>query len=207
MIKEKINDLIKTEKENNSKKKIESLIMLIIILVITIIAINSIWNSDKKSSDEIKNTSNKKLAVNNNEINLNSETYNSNILEKNLESILSSMNGVGKAKVFINYSESSTVEAMYNETTKESSTEETDTSGGVRTIQQTDTQKDVIYSEESGSKTPVTQKVTNPTIEGAIITAEGANNLDVKADIISAVSAATGLASHKIQVFEMNLTN
>ncbi len=206
MIKEKINDLIKTEKENNSKKKIESLIMLIIILVITIIAINSIWNSDKKSSDEIKNTSNKKLAVNNNEINLNSETYNSNILEKNLESILSSMNGVGKAKVFINYSESSTVEAMYNETTKESSTEETDTSGGVRTIQQTDTQKDVIYSEESGSKTPVTQKVTNPTIEGAIITAEGANNLDVKADIISAVSAATGLASHKIQVFKMNST-
>lgn len=207
MIKEKINDLIKTEKENNSKKKIESLIMLIIILVITIIAINSIWNSDKKSSDEIKNTSNKKLAVNNNEINLNSETYNSNSLEKNLESILSSMNGVGKTKVFINYSESSTVEAMYNETTKESSTEETDTSGGVRTIQQTDTQKDVIYSEESGSKTPVTQKVTNPIIEGAIITAEGANNLDVKADIISAVSAATGLASHKIQVFEMNLTN
>lgn len=206
MIKEKINDLIKTEKENNSKKKIESLIMLIIILVITIIAINSVWNSDKKSSDEIKNTSNKKLAVNNNEINLNSETYNSNILEKNLESILSSMNGVGKAKVFINYSESSTVEAMYNETTKESSTEETDTSGGVRTIQQTDTQKDVIYSEESGSKTPVTQKVTNPTIEGAIITAEGANNLDVKADIISAVSAATGLASHKIQVFKMNST-
>lgn len=206
MIKEKINDLIKTEKENNSKKKIESLIMLIIILVITIIAINSIWNSDKKSSDEIKNTSNKKLAVNNNEINLNSETYNSNILEKNLESILSSMNGVGKAKVFINYSESSTVEAMYNETTKESSTEETDTSGGVRTIQQTDTQKDVIYSEESGCKTPVTQKVTNPTIEGAIITAEGANNLDVKADIISAVSAATGLASHKIQVFKMNST-
>lgn len=203
MIKEKINDLIKTEKETNNKKKIESMIVFIIILVITIIAINSIWNSDKKSGNDEINTSNKKLA-NNNEINLNDETYNNSSLEDNLESILSSMSGVGKAKVFINYSESSTVEAMYNETTKESSTEETDTSGGVRTIQQTDTQKDVIYSEESGSKTPVTQKVTNPTIEGAIITAEGANNSNVKANIISAVSAATGLASHKIQVFEMS---
>lgn len=206
MIKEKINDLIKPEKETNNKKKIESMIVFIIILVITIIAINSIWNSDKKSSNEETNTSNKKLA-NNNEISLNEETYNNNSLEENLESILSSMSGVGKAKVFINYSESSTVEAMYNETTKESSTEETDTSGGVRTIQQTDTQKDVIYSEESGSKTPVTQKVTNPTIEGAIITAEGANNSNVKANIISAVSAATGLASHKIQVFKMDLAN
>ena len=203
MIKEKINDLIKTEKETNSKKKIENMVVFIIILVITIIAINSIWNSDKKSSNDETNTSNKKLA-DNNEINLNEETYNSSSLEENLESILSSMSGVGKAKVFINYSESSTVEAMYNETTKESSTEETDNSGGVRTIQQTDTQKDVIYSEENGSKTPVTQKVTNPTIEGAIITAEGVNNSNVKANIISAVSAATGLAPHKIQVFKMN---
>lgn len=203
MIKEKINDLIKTEKETNNKKKIESMIVFIIILIITIIAINAIWNSDKKSSNDETNISNKKLA-DNNEINLNEDTYNSSSLEENLESILSSMSGVGKAKVFINYSESSTVEAMYNETTKESSTEETDNSGGVRTIQQTDTQKDVIYSEESGSKTPVTQKITNPTIEGAIITAEGVNNSNVKANIISAVSAATGLAPHKIQVFKMN---
>ncbi|MBR3163262.1 MAG: hypothetical protein IKF17_04100 [Clostridia bacterium] len=205
MIKEKIGGLIEKEKETNNKKKIESLVVFVIVLVITIIAINSIWNNDKEPSNGATNTTNKKLANSSNVVNSN-ETYNSNNLEESLEAILSSMNGVGKSKVFINYSESSTVEAMYNETTKESSTEETDTSGGVRTIQQTDTQKDVIYSEESGNKTPVTQKVTNPTIEGAIITAEGANNSDVKANIISAVSAATGLAPHKIQVFKMNNT-
>ena len=203
MIKEKVKSLIENEKEADNKKKIESLVVFVIILVITIIAINSILNKDKESSNKTINTSDKKLALTNNEI-LQDETYNDSSLEKNLEEILSSINGVGNAKVFINYSESSTVEAMYNETTKESSTEETDTSGGVRTIQQTDTQKDVIYSEDSGSKTPVTQKVINPTIEGAIITAEGANNSNVKANIISAVSAATGLASHKIQVFKMN---
>lgn len=203
MIKEKVKSLIENEKEADNKKKIESLVVFVIILVITIIAINSILNKDKESSNKTINTSDKKLALTNNEI-LQGETYNNSSLEKNLEEILSSINGVGNAKVFINYSESSTVEAMYNETTKESSTEETDTSGGVRTIQQTDTQKDVIYSEDSGSKTPVTQKVINPTIEGAIITAEGANNSNVKANIISAVSAATGLASHKIQVFKMN---
>ncbi len=204
MIKEKMKGLIKEEKKTDSKKKIESLVVFLIILVITIIAINYIWNDNKSSSDEITNTSNKKLAINNNEINYKTDTYNNSNLEENLEEILSSMSGVGKTNVFINYSESSTVEAMYNETTKQSSTEETDTSGGVRTIQQTDTQKDVIYSEDSGNKTPVTQKVTNPTIEGAIITAEGANDLSVKSNIISAVSAATGLASHKIQVFKMN---
>lgn len=204
MFRDKLQGLIKTEKQIDNKRKIENLVVFVIILVITIVAINSIWNKDKKASKDATNTYNKNLASVNNETATVENTYNSNNLKESLESILSSINGVGKVNVFINYSESSTLEAMYNETKKESSTEETDTSGGVRTIQQTDTQKDVIYSEESGSKTPVTQKVINPTIEGAIITAQGAGDSNIKANIIDAVSAATGLASHKIQVFKMS---
>ena len=42
-----------------------------------------------------------------------------------------------------------------------------------------------------------------PVIEGAIITAQGASNANVKSSIVSAVEAVTGLAVHKIQVFEM----
>ena len=64
--------------------------------------------------------------------------------------------------------------------------------------------KDIIFKEENGEKTPITQKVVQPKIEGAIITAKGANNADTKANIIQAVEAVTGLATHKIQVFEMN---
>jgi len=93
---------------------------------------------------------------------------------------------------------------MYNESSKVSNTEESDTSGGTRKIQETDSQKDIIYKEENGEKTPITQKVVQPKIEGAIITAKGANNADTKANIIQAVEAVTGLATHKIQVFEMN---
>ena len=93
---------------------------------------------------------------------------------------------------------------MYNESSKVSNTEESDTSGGTRKIQETDSQRDIIYKEENGEKTPITQKVVQPKIEGAIITAKGANNADTKANIIQAVEAVTGLATHKIQVFEMN---
>lgn len=201
MFKEKFKGLVKTENKTDNKKKIENLVVFVIILIITIIAINSIWNKDKKFNNN-SSVSNKNLAQEN-ELKADNTVDNSN-LEENLERILASINGVGKVKVFINYSESSTLEAMYNETKKESSTEETDTSGGVRTIQQTDTQKDIIYSEDGGSKSPVTQKVINPTIEGAIITAQGAGDTNIKANIIDAVSAVTGLASHKIQVFKMS---
>ena len=50
---------------------------------------------------------------------------------------------------------------------------------------------------------PVTQSIIEPKIEGAIITAVGAGNSIVKENIVQAVEAATGLAIHKIQVFEM----
>ncbi len=50
---------------------------------------------------------------------------------------------------------------------------------------------------------PITQKEVSPKIEGAIIIAEGAGNIDIKQNIISATQAVTGLLSHKVQVFEM----
>lgn len=92
---------------------------------------------------------------------------------------------------------------MYNETKTESTTEEKDTEGGTRNVTQTDTQKEIAYTEESGKSAPITEKVIMPTIEGAIVTAEGAANANVKANIISAIQAVTGLATHKIQVFQM----
>ena len=46
--------------------------------------------------------------------------------------------------------------------------------------------------------------MVEPKIEGAIITAKGASDINVKTAIIQAVEAATGLATHKIQVFQGN---
>ena len=59
-----------------------------------------------------------------------------------------------------------------------SNTVENDKSGGTRSISSIDNQRQIIYKENSdGSK--------------------------VKTNIISAVEAVTGLATHKIQVFRM----
>lgn len=126
-------------------------------------------------------------------------------LEENLEDILSKIAGVGKVQVLITYSESSEVVVMYNEKNSLNSTEETDTNGGVRKIEQTDTDKEIIYEEKDGEKTPITQKVIMPKIEGAIITAQGATDPTIKTNIIQAVSAATGISTYRIQVFEMSV--
>ena len=204
MFKDKLNRLIEKDKEEgNNRKKIENLVFFVVVLIITIVVINLIWN-DKNASKNIKEVdNNKKLAaVNQVETQIEQVPQEQNLSQK-LESILSKIQGVGDVNVFINYSESSEVVAMYNENSKSSTTEETDASGGVRKVQETDSQKDIIYQENEGVKTPMTKKVVEPKIEGAIITAKGANNIDIKTNIIQAVEAVTGLATHKIQVFEM----
>ena len=77
--------------------------------------------------------------------------------------------------------------------------------GGTRQISETNSKKEVIYKEVNGEKIPVTQSIISTKVEGAIITAEGANNAEVKTNIINAVQAVTGLTIDRIQVFEMKI--
>ena len=76
--------------------------------------------------------------------------------------------------------------------------------GGNRKVSETSSKKEVIYQEINGEKIPVTQSTIYPKIEGAIILASGATNSEIKLKITQAVEAATGLATHKIQVFQMS---
>lgn len=179
----------------DKNKKIENLVAFLVILVITLIIINNIIKDDDKNEET--NYTNAELA----QISQNNFTSSDN-LEKKLENILSKLDGVNEVSVLITYSESSTIVPMYNENTKKSTTEETDQTGGTRTIQSEDNEKNVVTGSDSN---PVTQKSITPKIEGAIVAAQGASNVNTKANIISAVEAVTGLPTHKIQVFEMGV--
>ena len=193
----KINQEEKEGKETNKKRQIENIIVFIIILIITVIIINNMWSTDKTESKENTSNSGKVLAE------TNAGTTTTDNLETKLEDILESISGVGKVKVLIKYSESSTVVAMYNETTSESTSKENNGDGTSKDVTETENKKEIVYSDENGENKPITEKVVMPVIEGAIVTAQGANNANTKASIVSAVEAVTGLAVHKIQVFEM----
>ena len=190
--------LKKSENGKDKKKQIENIIVFIIILIITVLIINSMWSSNDKGSKDNNQDSSKVLAQTTS-VSIDEQ----NDLETKLEDILGSIDGVGKVKVLIKYSESSTVVAMYNETTSESTTKENDKNGGSKDVKETENKKEIVYTDEKGENKPITEKVVMPVIEGAIITAQGAKDVNVKSSIVSAVEAKTGLAVHKIQVFEM----
>ena len=190
--------------DRDHKRKIENLVVFVILIIVTLIVINQIWNGQEEGKQSMQNEEVDDKVLASQEITENMVSSSSSTdLENSLETILGNIEGVGKVKVLITYSESSQTVPMFNEDTSISATEETDTNGGSRKISQENTKKEVIYQEVDGEKIPITQSVIMPTIEGAIITAVGAGNATVKSNIIQAVEAATGLATHKIQVFPM----
>ena len=191
--------LTDNNEKKGDKKKIENIIFLIIILIVTVIIINNVWSVDTKDSK----VQNNKVLAEALDSDSKDKAFGYYTLQQDLENILETMEGVGKVNVLINYAETSTTVAMYNETKIESTTEEKDTEGGTRNVTQTDTQKEIAYTSETGESAPITEKIIMPTIEGAVITAEGAGNVNVKANIILATEAVTGLVTHKIQVFQM----
>jgi len=203
MLKEKIskikNSLIKADGSSNNKKTIENLVVFIILLIVTVVMINYIWNGKEKEKTQKQNLVGAKTLAEEPE-----KSQVDDDMESKLENILSKIKGVGEIKVAVMYSKTSEIVPMYNEDSSEKLTEEIDSNGGNRRVEETTVKKDIIYEENSGVKSPITQSIISPTIEGAIITAKGAGDAQIKANIIQAVEAATGLATHRIQVFEMN---
>ena len=131
----------KGEEEKDKKKQIENIIVCIVILIITVLIINSMWSTDNKESQNNTKQSSKVLAQT---TLTDTSTEEQDNLEKKLEEILSSINGVGKVKVLIKYSESSSIVAMYNETKSESTIKESDKSGVSKEQTDTENKKEIV---------------------------------------------------------------
>ena len=199
MIKEKTNKFISKIINKDNKKNIENLVVFLVLLIITVIAINIIWGKKDESRKDIVSSYN--VLAEETENKSNNPNINEYNLEKDLEDILSKMQGVGKTKVLITYSQTSSVIPMYSETESTSVTEEKDSGGGTRKQETSNVNKEVITNDNNDA---ITKTVVLPKIEGAIVIAEGGGKANIKTNIIQAVSTVTGVATYKVQVFEMN---
>ena len=196
-----INSINKNGKTSKlfKNRTIENLTFFIIILVVTLVLVKYIFSGDK-SEKQSSNYNNAELVYSNDVLQEQETASYKDDLKSELINILKKINGVGEVDVLITYSETSKLVPVYNENSSESKTSEEDTEGGTRVIESYDSSKEVVTDESSE---PITERIIMPKIEGAIVICEGANDINVKNNVISAVEAATGLKVHKIQVFEM----
>ena len=184
--------MIEKLKKNFKEKKIENLITFLVILVVTLIIINNILKDDEKMKNE--NNSNTIKLVKAEESNIEES------LEIRLEKILSQIEGVGEVDVLITYSQTSSINPLYNENRSISTTKDNSNENNSKITETQSISKEILTDNSSN---PIIQTTVSPKVEGAVVIAKGASNTTIKANIISAIEATTGVASHKIQVFTM----
>ncbi|PAB60962.1 sporulation stage III protein AG [Anaeromicrobium sediminis] len=181
--------------KKNSKKLMNSLILIIIISVIGLIGLDIIDISDTSQSN-IKLVNEKKVSDKEYE---NPDTYN-DTTEKELEGILSQIKGVGEVDVMITYETTSEVIPAMNVTSSMEESQEKDSEGGTRTTKQENISKNVVTNNQQQDLVVI--KEIKPDIRGVVVVAQGVENIVVKNSIIEAVRTVFQIPSYKVMVYE-----
>jgi len=121
-------------------------------------------------------------------------------LEEKLVTILTTVKGAGAVAVSITWENSSTQEHARNMVKESKMVQEKDTSGGIRTTTESKESEQIIMGKENGADRPVITREIKPQIKGVLVTAEGAYDSTVKANLTKAIEAGLGLPSYKITV-------
>lgn len=124
-------------------------------------------------------------------------------LEQRLTQVLAQVAGVGQVRVMITLSSSRELVVEREQPITRSATNEADSQGGTRVINQVETGDSVVYSSNGSSSDPYVVKILPPQIEGVLVVAEGAGDINTNRTIVIIVQALFDVESHKISVVRM----
>ena len=123
------------------------------------------------------------------------------LLEMRMETILTSLEGAGATKVMVTTS-GSTEKILAEEVVQNSlDIDEITQAGNRKTSEKEDVERKIV--KEKGD-TPFVIKETKPEIEGVLVLAEGADDVNIKNAIIQSVSSLLDVPVHKIAVYKMS---
>ena len=124
-------------------------------------------------------------------------------LERQFESVLANVSGVGRVKVMITLDTSSEKVTLSDPVYKNESVNETESDGSVRSQTNSESSPQTVFSEKDDIKDPYVVKEIEPVIKGVLVVCEGGDNDSVKKEITSAAEVLFGLESHKIKVMKL----
>lgn len=114
------------------------------------------------------------------------------------------MEKAGKVKVMVTVSASEKEVVEKDRNITRSSTSETDSEGGIRNINNTESSESTLFmTDGNGNQLPYVTQIFEPKIEGVIVVAQGAGKENVNSDITEAIQALFGIDAHKIKVVKM----
>lgn len=125
-------------------------------------------------------------------------------MAKNLEEVLSQIDGVGEVKVTVNLASTSEKDFAINTSVDSKSTQEHDQRGGNRTITETNQQDQmVLVRVNQGSKEdPVVVRELKPEVKGVIVLADGVSDPLIKADVMKAAQVYLDIPLYRVIVLQ-----
>lgn len=123
-------------------------------------------------------------------------------MEERVRELLKSVDGVGEVDVMIVLKSSEEKVYRIDTSLSTSLTEETDSAGGQRKIDNRERDESTILTGSGDGQAPVLEKELKPELSGIIISAQGGGSSRVQAEISSAMQALFDLPAHKIKVLK-----
>ncbi|MGF7057003.1 stage III sporulation protein AG [Brassicibacter mesophilus] len=194
---EKIKEMVSKDK---SKKFTSNLIILLCLGVLIVIMSNVFFSNDEKDNFSLSTGETVQDKYTSIEDNL-FEDYSSTI-ESKLKNILGQIKGVGKVNVMITLEDTAERIPAFNTTQMNEKTDEKDAQGGAREVVREDLTQQVVTG--SGNESLMIIKEVKPKVRGVVVVAEGAENIEVKEKLYSAVKTVLGISGNKVEIYSSN---
>jgi stage III sporulation protein AG len=120
--------------------------------------------------------------------------------ESQLKAALDEMLGVKDTRVVVNVDSTEEKILEKNKNSKNQTTNETDTNGGKRKVQDSSTDEQMVIIRNGDQETPIVVQTKKPTIRGVLVVAKGAENIEVKKWIVDAVTRVLDVPSYRVAV-------
>lgn len=121
-------------------------------------------------------------------------------LEKQLAEVLKKVQGVGDVSVMITLENDMMVEPAFNTIDNQKTSEEKDSEGGVRTITEVQSNRQVVILRKGGEDEPLVVKKSTPVIKGVLIVADGASSSRTIEQISRAAATVLDIPIYRIKV-------
>lgn len=125
-------------------------------------------------------------------------------LERELEELLTCMEGAGRVRVMITLRSTSESIIEKDRPANRSAVTENDGQGGSRSTNDMDSEETTVFVRDSeGREVPYVRKTLSPVVEGVAVLAEGGGIEEVRKNISETIQALFGIDVNKIKIAKM----
>ena len=181
--------------QNNHQKK-KTIILLLAALGLLFIFISNLLFTSK--TEEI----NEEIILNDEKQLSDSPTINEieQMYENNLVQLLNEVSGISNVDVIVNVD--STYIQIYdsNEISRKQTTDETDTNGGKRKVEDHTDERITSYKRKDNEDVPVHIQTKKPIIRGVLIAANGVEDIEKNREVVESVAKLFDIPTYRISV-------